>query len=213
MHAPHELATSPRPRQESTRRGVFVVVVGPDGVGKTTVARALAEHFDGPTAYFHFLPPVWRRLPASPPHETDPQPLPRRGADGSRVIGWCRLARSFVRGWLGYLTRVRPALDRGCLVVGDRWVYGYIAEPDALRFYGPRWLGALALRLLPQPHLVANLSAPPELIRQRKQELSLAEIDRGLAEWASVPAHRALTFPALESPGAIARLILTELRT
>lgn len=188
-----------------------MVLVGPDGVGKTTVARALAEQYGGPTAYFHFIPPMRERLDARPPDWSAPPPN-MHGSNGSRVLGWCRLMRNVVRLWCGYLLRVRPALQKGSLVVGDRWVYGYLVRPQPLGFYGPRGLASAALRMLPSPDLVANLRASPDLIRHRKQELTVSQIEEELAAWAGLSEPHAKTFAADEPPRVIARRILQELR-
>jgi len=192
------------------RAGAFVVLVGPDGVGKTAVARALVEQYDGPTAYFHFIPPVRGRMASHPPAgSTAPPKMP--GAHGSRLLGWCRLARNVARVWLGYLASVRPAVRVGSLVIGDRCVYGYLVRPQALGFYGPRGLATAAIRLLPRPDLVANLHATSEVIRCRKQELTTSQIDAELAAWSRIPEPRMKTFAADEPPWAIACRILREL--
>ena len=141
-----------------TRPGRLVILVGPDGVGKTTVARALIEQHPGPSAYFHFLPPLRGDLAPVPQSSAAPPP-PKAGPGGSVVIGWLRLFRSAVRCWIGYLRTVRPALDRNCLVVGDRWMYGYLVQPDAVKFHGPDVLARAVVRLLPCPDLIVNLIA------------------------------------------------------
>ncbi len=187
------------------------MVVGPDGVGKTSVARALIAGHGGSTAYFHFLPSIWSPLVSAPP---DVEALPavhKSGTAGWRVIGCFRLANSAARAWLAYASRVLPAVRSGKLVVADRWIYGYVAQPAALRFYGPSWLAAAALRLLPRPNLVVNLSASPDVIRSRKQELTLPDIARELEAWSRLPEPRTVTFAASEQPELIARRILDEL--
>ena len=206
-----ESRTSPDSGVTQRPSGAFVVVVGPDGVGKTTVARALTEQYGGPTAYFHFRPPLFRALSPRPPDAADP-PMSKDAAGGSRVVGWLRLARNVAHFWLGYLLGVRPAVHAGALVVADRWAYGYLVHPRALRFHGPAWLAALAVRALPRPHMIANLRASPELIRERKRELSLAQVEAELAAWVGLPVMRLQTFDADEPPPVIARRILQALR-
>jgi thymidylate kinase len=187
-----------------------VVLVGPDGVGKTTVARALTAAYAGPTAYFHFLPVVGRTLPSHPGEDGTRPPPP--GEAGARVLGWVRLLRNLARCLAGYFATVRPACRRGALVVGDRWIYGYLVQPQALRFYGPHWVAEAAIRLVPPPDLVVNLSAPAETVLDRKQELTPKQVAAELTAWSGLRHGRVKTFDATEPPAMIATRILEALR-
>ncbi len=204
----HMKIGSPRRRRGG---GSFVVIVGPDGVGKTTVARKLIERFEGPTGYFHFRPPLHGPLQSAPPqHSAAP---PGKGEPGGSVLlGWLRLLRNTARFWAGYVATVSPAVRRGALVVADRWAYGYVAQPLALRFFGPEALARLAVRLLPQPDLIVNLTAPPAVIRARKQELSEEAITLELDRWRRIPSRRRRDMDAIGDPEAIASLVLEELK-
>ncbi|MGH8935435.1 MAG: WecB/TagA/CpsF family glycosyltransferase [Acidimicrobiia bacterium] len=202
--------TQPARRHGRGRPGAFVVLVGPDGAGKTSVARALADTFSGPTAYFHFRPPLFGPLPSRPPGLSAPPP--GKGQPGGLpLIGWLRLARTVAWCWASYLGRILPSLRVGGLVVGDRWGYGYLVQPLALKFYGPPWLAQAAVRVLPRPDLVVNLAAPPEVIRHRKQELAEDEIRRELEAWKRLPVPRLRTFSTEDPPEAVARAVLQQL--
>jgi len=187
------------------RGGRFIVLTGPDGVGKTTVARHLARLAGGATVYFHFCPPIVGQEASAPPEVPDP-PMEKPPSSGSVVLGWARLARNFVRFWMGYVLTVRPAVHRGATVIGDRWAFGYLAQPDALKYYGPAWLARVVLAFFPRPDLVANLVAPADMIQDRKAELSIEQIERELAVWARVP--DAVGIDASGDPELIARAIL-----
>lgn len=177
------------------RQGHFVVIVGPDGVGKTSVARALLEGHDGPTGYVYFRPPVRGQLQALPP--AGPRPRGDKSPPGQpQIFGWLRLLKSLAWFWAGYLRTVRPVVRAGGLVIGDRWGYGYVVQPGPLRFYGPAWLARAGIRLLPRADLVVNLAAPPDVVVARKDELTAAEVAAELEVCRNLPLPRLETFDA-----------------
>jgi len=87
-------------------------------------------------------------------------------------------------------------------------MYGYIVQPDAMKFHGPDLLARAVLRLLPRPHLIVNLAAPPHVIRGRKQELTLSQIEQELLAWSSLRVPNFKTLDATRSPQDIAIEIL-----
>ena len=87
-------------------------------------------------------------------------------------------------------------------------MYGYLVQPHALRFQGPDALARAVLRLLPRPHLIVNLAAPPHVIRERKQELTIAQIEQELLAWSSLRVTNLRTLDATRPPSDIASDIL-----
>lgn len=192
------------------RSGRFIAIVGPDGVGKTTLAKELLGSWIGGRAYFHFRPPLLRPLPEKPTG-IGRFVAYKAPTSGSRLLGWVRIAMSFVRCWSGYVIRILPAKRKGTLVVSDRWTYGYIVEPHTLKYFGPTWLANLAIRCMPQPDLVVQLWAQPRVIMARKTELSVDQIrkEQGLLE--RIPAQRVMLLDATRSPSQLASEVLEAL--
>lgn len=184
------------------------MVIGPDGVGKTTLAGHLLSEHGPPTMYLHFRPGFWSRPPATP--GGDGLPPPKRSDPGRRPLGWLRLGRSVAQFWLGYLRWIRPAVSRGTLVVGDRWAYGYVGQPTALGFAGPAWLARFAARIVPHPDLVARLRGDPGLIASRKSDLSASQIEREDAAWDSLPIPT-MELDAAEPVDVLARAVFQSL--
>jgi thymidylate kinase len=190
------------PRRDAATAGRLVALVGPDGVGKSTVARALLDAHPHEHGYVYFRPPLRGPLDTGPPvgprprGEKHPPPEPR-------VLGWLRLAKNL--GWfhLGHRLTVRPALRRGALVVTERWAYGYVGQPGPLRYFGPEWLARLSVRWFPRPDLVVNLAAPPGTVVARKDELTYEQVEDELERWAALPVPSLLTVDATPAPADI----------
>jgi thymidylate kinase len=154
--------------------GLFVVVMGPDGVGKSTLIEHLLQEV-APAfrrrRVFHWRPMLlWRRKTvrdSTQPHSHPPN------------AGWWSIARLFAHlldYWLGYWLLIRPLLARSSLVVFDRYFHDLLADPRRYRFGGPLWLARSLTRLIPKPDLLFILDAPVQVILSRKREVPPDEV-------------------------------------
>ena len=193
------------------RSGRWVVLVGPDGVGKTTIASLLAaetkDFFRG-VRYHHWIPRWQVPLSAEVPSGEARPPLrgESRGLVAS-LLSALRLARNVARAHFAYGLRILPHLFRQRLVIGDRYLFNYALDPRSVRYHGPDWLVRWALRMAPAPDLVLCLEAPPEEIHRRKPELSVEEIQRVITRCRELSAYgfRTVAISAAEDPGTVAQ--------
>jgi len=164
--------------------GLFVVVLGPDGVGKSTLIDCLTQ--SAGSAFrrhrmFHWRPGLlWRRQSIG--LVLDPHGQSLRSPWSSAV----KLLALMLDYWLGYLLVVRPFLARSGLVLFDRYFHDLLVDPIRYRYGGPQWLPRVLVRLLPQPDLMLILDAPEHLILSRKQEVDREEVVRQLLAYIKV---------------------------
>ena len=161
--------SSPRPEHRSDARrlrgaearGCFVVLVGPDESARLpSHVRCWPIIADRPLLS---LPSAVGRSMAIGTRSNISAASERAAADLQCLAGSASSETQSDAGWCPEF--VRPALKRSLLVVGDRWMFGYIVQPEAMKFHGPEWLARAVLHLLPRPHLIVNLAAPPSVIR------------------------------------------------
>ena len=170
-------------------RGFTVALIGCDGAGKTTVARALERTTELPVRYLymgvsaessnHQLPStrvahaVKRRAPA-----TRRQAPARRAFRAGRSA--LRMANRLAEEWYRQLI-AQAFMARGSIVVFDRH---FLADYHALDVAGAgrplsrRIHGWMLMRVYPRPDLVVVLDAPPEVLFARKGEGTLASLAR-----------------------------------
>lgn len=173
------------------RYGRWIVLVGPDGVGKTTVAAMLSAKgatFFRNVLYHHWIGQWEEPIPLKAPPPADESAL-REETGGLRAtaLSLLRLARNVARAHLAYWFRILPSLLRQRLVIGDRYLFNYFLIPKSVRYYGPEFAARWAMHLIPKPDLILCLHAAPAEIRRRKPELSLEEIERVIERSKQLP--------------------------
>lgn len=158
--------------------GLYLVLLGPDGAGKSSVIEALQTGLSGAfarSACYGFTPAVIHRLrhgayrPNAAPHALPPRSFLMSVARA--VLYW------FVYYTFGYVIR-HLDLARSTFVLNDRHFVDVLVDPKRYRYGGPMWLVWLMWRLIPKPDLIVLLNAPPEVLQSRKQEVPFEETAR-----------------------------------
>ena len=169
------------------RRGVYLVVAGPDGTGKSTVVEHLIDDvLAGPVTVLHHRPHVFGQRTryegtVTEPHRQPPYP---------RWLSVAKLLFLYLDHLVGWLVKVRPRLLDGRDVVVERGWWDLVVDPRRYRLRpAPRLVAALG-RLLPRPDATVVLGGDAARLAARKTELSVEETERQLRVWASLPTTR-----------------------
>jgi thymidylate kinase len=160
--------------------GLFVAVLGPDGAGKSTLIKNLANYLDKAFAQpkiFKMRPDIFGRIstPTNPhPHEQELRPY------------WFSVLKAFyfiIDYCVGYLIWVRPELVRSQLVLFDRYYDDLFVDPMRYCYGGPPGLLRIGSRFVPRPEILFILSAPSNELFARKEELPADELQRLTIEY------------------------------
>jgi thymidylate kinase len=168
--------------------GHVLMIVGPDGTGKTTLCKALEQQIStrAPVRVLAnrrgveplgLLPARAPRGSTSAPHRHPARPLP---------LSVAKVLYSFVDLYLGWLVKIRPFVRQGGWVVVERGWWDLLVDPLRYRLRLPRWLGRTLAYCMPRPSVVLVLEAPSEVITARKAQLSVPELARQMRAWREI---------------------------
>ncbi len=164
-------------------KGHIVILLGPDGSGKTTLSQLVCRRFEATripvsSVYLGAQKPLLptRRLSQQLHKRFGNRPAVKPVKDVNRRQRLRGLVHIMADKWLRYIVHIRPCLARGEVVVLDRYFY------DLRTFLHPLvsapWFEAIMMRLIPKPAVMYCLTADPAVIAARKNELTEAETAR-----------------------------------
>ena len=173
-----------RVRTDARLRGVLLVA-GPDGSGKTTVAdrlQELAEDAGTQVERAHWRPGVVLGRPGDGSPVTEPHAQPPR----SGLASTAKLLLATVDVWLAFLGPWRRARRDG-LVIWERGWHDQIVDPARYRLQ-PEVVERLAWmrHLIPRSDAVLLVQGDPDAIHARKPELPAQEIKEQVTRWAQL---------------------------
>jgi len=193
--------------------GLFLAFIGPDGSGKSTLANVLLSSRMVKNTFarrylfhrdFSILPKLreiarWIGVGSSNNtfattsciRETTPLPMIR-----SLIYPLYYGANNI----LAYFWLWKQRKNGGALIVLDRYFYEFMVQPTYRKC--PRWLLRWITQTIPKPDIVVCLTADPEVIYSRKQELPRNEIVRQLRLYKEI-AHRSGRALLLDSADSI----------
>jgi len=164
------------------RPGLWIALYGPDGAGKSAVARqlrlTLSPYFAGVIVH-HLRLSLGGAKPHSAPVTQPHAQLPR-----GRAPSYLKLIYMFAHGWLGHWLLTCPGRSSGQLVIFDRYFLDYAVDPRRYRLAEASiTLAAVLGRFAPRPDLQFVLDVSAEELQKRKGEVSLAESARQRREY------------------------------
>lgn len=196
----------------SKARGQIVVFLGPDGAGKSTVldlVKAKLETREGQFAYRYFAPGFLKRY--RPKGDGSVTTNPHEGRQYGPALIFAKLSLMLFEFHMG-LPRLRH--ENG-LVLFDRFIHDILVDPRRYRMERLRGWMRWMLKAAPKPDLLVIISAPPDMIQARKQEVPPEETARQVAAYealANIMPNTVIVHNDT-TPDAAAELVLSRIET
>ncbi len=166
------------------KTGVLLVLLGPDGSGKSTIAEhilrsEIIRKLFMKKMYFHrqfdFLPPLRKYFSLFTKSKANHPPAPLQ----TKTFGMFRaMVYPLYYGISYFLGHPLVWKQKACagLMIFDRYFYDYLMQRELMKC--PKWLIFWIAKLIPKPDILIYLRTQPEIIYDRKQELTMDEIQR-----------------------------------
>lgn len=164
--------------------GINIALLGPDGVGKTSVSKVVLDNLSGfyrNKAYFHLKPTFRGNLKS---REGSSEKLFNHNLNGNNskmelFLSYIRLIFHFFIGYfLAFWLRVYKLKVKSFITIFDRYHYDYVIFPYSKKYFGSLKVVLNLIKILPKPDMSFYLYCNPEIIISRKNELPKSELIR-----------------------------------
>lgn len=160
-------------------KGLMIVFIGTDGSGKTTIIDALPKYLMDNSlyykiSYYHWRPGyiVKKEQRKEGVRVEDPHAKPPYGF----VKSFAKFMLINFDYLLGYQFEIKKKLKQGELVVFDRYFYDYYLDEARYRLSLKDSLIHMFQFMIPKPDMTFLLLGTPEVLYERKKEISVDEI-------------------------------------
>ncbi|MFQ5469472.1 MAG: glycosyltransferase [Gammaproteobacteria bacterium] len=158
--------------------GLFVVILGPDGCGKSTVTNTVLSGLERAfrkTWRFHWRPNLLPKLSRKKLNDNiaENNDIPAESSKYTGILSLVRFLYYLLDFILGYWLVIYPRKAQTTLVIGERYFPDVLVHPARYGFSVPQWLMRLASKLVPSPDLIILLKGDPAAIYSRKPELPI----------------------------------------
>lgn len=188
-------------------------VLAPDGTGKTTFLNELLDQlsfyyvndFDDHRFHvYHFRPEILPNLGAAGEKagvmkQDKDFTAPHRAKPANPLSSLVRISYYTCDYIIGWMKCVRNDVHYDRYSVFDRYSYDFIVDPRRTKLDLPKAVRKFFVALTPQPKVVFVLTADPNVIYARKQELTLEEIARQVDEYRGLALENPKRFIQLDA--------------
>jgi len=170
------------------RPGYFIVILGTDGSGKSTIINAITPILKGAfhkgVHYKHLRPHLIpdigvilgkRENKVSVITSTHPHAKKQSGFLGS-LFRWSYYMIDYI---IGYFVKIFPIIStQSHLFILDRYYFDYYIDKKRSLINLPNWILRIGEFFIPQPDLILCLGGDSKIIFERKPETSIEEVER-----------------------------------
>jgi thymidylate kinase len=162
--------------QKISAKPPFFALMGPDGVGKSSILEYLTAHLEIPEVNGLVAMDRGSMPPPTDPRLLVPYPLPAHNF----ILSILKLLMHACQWIFDYcIGKIARARAKGYIVAFDRYYFlDMYLDPLRYRYGKPLSLVKFAAKILPNPDFIILLDAPAEVLFARKVEFSLAGYER-----------------------------------